>query len=110
MIPVTNGSMELTGAVLEETNYRAKLHITPAYYEICLKGKYSRDPESISMLDLIFQSRVLDLGDSLFCSSVRDGFAASMYSSDNRDLISTVAKNEKVINKTVSKLVEGLKG
>ena len=110
MIPVTNGRMELTGAVLEETNYRAKLHITPAYYEICLKGKYSRDPESISMLDLIFQSRVLDLGDSLFCSSVRDGFAASMYSADNRDLISTVAKNEKVINKTVSKLVEGLKG
>ena len=109
MIPVTNGNLELTGAVLEETNYRAKLHITPAYYEISLKGKYSRDPESISMLDLIFASRVVDLGDTLFCSNVRDGFVSAMYSSDNRDLISTVAKNEKVINKTVSKLIEGLK-
>ena len=96
--------------MLEETNYRAKLHITPAYYEISLKGKYSRDPESISMLDLIFASRVVDLGDTLFCSNVRDGFVSVMYSSESRDLISTVAKNEKVVNKTVSKLVEGLKG
>ena len=108
MIPITNANLELTGAVLEETNYRAKLHITPAYYEISLKGKYSRDPESISMLDLIFASRVVDLGDTLFCSNVRDGFVASMYSSGNRDLISNVAKNEKVINKTVQKLMEGL--
>ena len=108
MIPITNTNLELTGAVLEETNYRAKLHITPAYYEISLKGKYSRDPESISMLDLIFASRVVDLGDTLFCSNVRDGFVASMYSSGNRDLISNVAKNEKIINKTVQKLMEGL--
>ncbi len=110
MVPITNGNLELTGAVLEEANYRAKLHVTPAYYDISLKGKYSRDPESISMLDLIFASRVVDLGDTLFCSNVRDGFVASMYSSDSRDLVSTVKKNEKVINKTVSKMVEGLSG
>ncbi len=108
MIPVTNTNLDLTGAVLEDINYRAKLYITPAYYDISLKGKYSRDPESISMLDLIFDSRVVDLGDTLFCSNVRDGFVASMYSANNRDLISTVAKNEKIINKTVSKMVEGL--
>ena len=110
MIPITNVNLDMTGAVLEEANYRAKLHITPAYYEISLKGKYSRDPESISMLDLIFQSRVVDLGDTLFCSNVRDGFMASMYAANSRDLVSTVAKNEKVINKTVQKLIEGLQG
>ena len=62
------------------------------------------------MLDLIFQSRVVDLGDTLFCSNVRDGFMASMYAANSRDLVSTVAKNEKVINKTVQKLIEGLQG
>ncbi|MBE6725953.1 MAG: hypothetical protein E7576_12335 [Ruminococcaceae bacterium] len=110
MIPITNQRLELTGAVLEEANYFAKLNITPAYYEISLKGKYSRDPESISMLDLIFASRVVDLGDTLFCSNVRDGFVATMYSSDNRDIASNVAKNEKIINKTVQKMIEGISG
>lgn len=76
MIPITNTNLELVGAVLEEANYRAKKNITPAYYDITLKGKYSRDPESISMLDLIFSSRVIDLGDTLFCSNVRDGFVS----------------------------------
>ena len=100
---------ELTGAVLEEANYRAKLHLTPSYYDITLKGKYSRDPESIAMLDLIFANRVVDLGDSLFCVNVRDGFVYSMFSGNNRDLVSTVKKNEKVVTKTAQKMIDELR-
>ena len=110
MIPKTNQNLELVGAVLEEANYQAKRLITPAYYDIALKGKYARDKESIQMLDLIFDSRVIDLGDTLFCSQVRDGFVASMFSSNNRDLASTVAKNVKVMNKQISKMVEAIGG
>ena len=99
----------LTGAVLEEANYRAKLHLTPAYYDITLKGKYSRDPESIAMLDLIFANRVVDLGDSLFCVNVRDGFVFSMFSGNSRDLVSTVKKNEKIVNKTAQKMIDELR-
>ena len=110
IVLITNPRLELTGAVLEEMNYRAKLHITPAYYEICLKGKYSRDPESISMLDLIFDSRVVDLGDSLFCSQIRDGFVAQLYAANKRDLASTLRANEKVINKSVENMIEGFAG
>ena len=62
------------------------------------------------MLDLIFDSRVIDLGDTLFCSQVRDGFVASMFSSNNRDLASTVAKNVKVINKQIQKMIEAING
>ena len=109
IIPITNQNAEMTGAVLEEANYRAKLHLTPAYYDITLKGKYSRDPESIAMLDLIFANRVVDLGDSLFCVNVRDGFVFSMFSSDNRDLVSTVKKNEKIVNKTARKMIDELR-
>ncbi|MBR4186223.1 MAG: hypothetical protein IKQ87_10670 [Clostridia bacterium] len=110
MIPKTNQNLELVGAVLEEANYQAKKLITPAYYDIALKGKYARDKESIQMLDLIFDSRVIDLGDTLFCSQVRDGFVASMFSSNNRDLASTVAKNVKVINKQIQKMIEAING
>jgi len=36
--------------------------LLPAYYDIALKGKYVRDEESEEMLDLIFATKVFDLG------------------------------------------------
>lgn len=106
IIPITNGNLELTGAVLETTNYLARQYITPAYYEISLKGKYSRDAESVEMLDLIFANRVLDLGDTIFCPNVRDGFFASMYSNNQRDLMSQLEKNENKIQTTINDMVK----
>ena len=105
IIPITNQNLELTGAVLEMTNYLAKQSITPAYYEISLKGKYSRDEESVEMLDLIFDHRVIDLGDTIFCPDVRDGFFSNMYSTNKRDLVSTVQKNEAKIQSTIDNMV-----
>ena len=107
VIPITNVVLDMTGAVLEEANYRAMNNIKPAYYEISLK-KYSRDPDSIAMLDLIFKNRVVDLGDTLFCSNIRDGFASSMFGNNSRDLASTLKKNEKVVNKTAEKMCQSL--
>lgn len=108
VIPVTSVNMALTGAVLEETNYQAMKNIKPAYYEITLKGKYARDPESVKMLDLIFESRVVDLGDTLFCASIRDGFISAMYNSDDRNLASKVKTQTKVINKQIQKAAESI--
>ena len=105
IIPITNQNLELTGAVLEMANYLAKQSITPAYYEISLKGKYSRDEESVEMLDLIFDHRVIDLGDTIFCPDVRDGFFSNMYSNNKRDLVSTIQKNEGKIQSTIDNMV-----
>ncbi len=105
LVPITNSNLELTGAVLEVTNYLAKQSITPAYYDISLKGKYSRDEESVAMLDLIFDNRVVDLGDTIFCPDVRDGFFSDMYKTDKRDLVSQVEKNAPKIQTTIAKMV-----
>lgn len=105
VLPATIKNFELVGAVLELTNYLAKKEVTPAYYDIALKGKVSRDEESAAMLDLIFASRVVDLGDTLFCSLVRDGFMANLYANNNRDLMSTYAAQKKVLTKTIGKVM-----
>ncbi len=105
VLPATNKNLELVGAVLELTNYLAKQEVTPAYYDIALKGKVSRDEESVAMLDLIFANRVIDLGDTLFCADVRDGFMASLYSSNSRDLVSTYQSKEKVMNKKIEQIM-----
>lgn len=106
VLPATIKNMELVGAVLELTNYLAKKEVTPAYYDIALKGKVSRDEESVAMLDLIFANRVIDLGDTLFCSLVRDNFMASMYANNQRDIISTYTKQQKVLAKNIQKVME----
>ena len=108
VLPATNKDLELVGAVMEYANYRAKANITPAYYDITLKGKVSRDVESVEMLDLILDNRVVDLGDTLFCASVRDGFFTAMYRSDNRDLASVLQKNEKSLQKEIDDMIAGM--
>lgn len=51
-----------TGIILEELAYIGKQLLTPAYYDQTLIGQYTRDEESAEMLDLIFASRVYDVG------------------------------------------------
>lgn len=50
------------GAILEELAYQGKKLLTPAYYDQTLIGQYTRDEESAVMLDLIFATRVYDVG------------------------------------------------
>lgn len=107
IIPVTNTKLEMTGAILEALNCESANYVVPAYYDIALKTKYSRDEESAAMLDLIFENRVVDLGDTVLCATIRDGFIAQMFKSNNRDIASQVAKKEKTIQKWLAKMPIG---
>ncbi|MBQ8368733.1 MAG: hypothetical protein IJY35_01995 [Clostridia bacterium] len=109
VLPTTIQNRELVGAVLEVTNYLAKKEVTPAYIEGALKGKYARDEESIAMLDLILSNRVVDLGDTLYCANVRDGFFASMFSNKDQNLVSKVKTQEKVLTRTIDKAMEAIR-
>jgi hypothetical protein len=61
-IPKVYDNLERTGAVLEYMAYLGQKEVTPAYYEINLYGKLIRDEESADMLDIIFSTRVYDVG------------------------------------------------
>ena len=61
-VPVTNSDTERTGLILDLMGYKSKEVLTPAFYDTTLKGKYFRDEESGDMLDIIFKSRVYDIG------------------------------------------------
>ena len=100
---MTNTKLDMTGASLEALNCESANYVVPAYYEIALKTKYSRDEESAAMLDLIFKNRVVDLGDTVLCGTIRDGFIAQMFKSNKRDIASQVAKKEKTIQKLFDK-------
>ena len=61
-IPQTASNHERTGTILEDLCAESKYTLQPAYYEINLKGKYTRDDESQAMLDIILSNTAFDIG------------------------------------------------
>lgn len=60
-IPVTAPDLERTGIIIDALARKGMEHITPAYYDVSLKGKFARDDESQEMMDMIFSTLVYDI-------------------------------------------------
>ena len=58
----TDEEFEMISVIVEDMAYLSKKYVTPAYYDETLIGKNVRDSESAAMLDIIFASRVYDVG------------------------------------------------
>jgi len=61
-IPRTAGNVERTGMILEDLSAESRYTLQPAYYEINLRGKYTRDDESREMIDIILSNTAHDIG------------------------------------------------
>lgn len=61
-VPFYHYSSDITGSVSEFLAAKGQEITKPAYYEDTLIGKHIRDDESAEMLDIIFASRVYDVG------------------------------------------------
>ncbi len=92
VIPITVSDTERTGAILEALGAYSGRDVLPAFYEVSLKTKYSRDEESEKMMDLIKDSIIYDIGyvsGGTFQSTGRD-----LAVSGNRDFASYYASHE----------------
>ena len=58
----TSGNTDAAGAVLEALSAYKYKTVLPAYFEVALKTKYSRDDTTSQMCDIIRDSMVLDFG------------------------------------------------
>ncbi len=61
-IPITNSDLDRTSLIMETMAILGKEYVIPAYYDVAMKTRDSRDIESAEMLDIIVQNRVFDLG------------------------------------------------
>lgn len=60
-VPVT-ADPEFASLILEALAIESASTVSPAFYDVCLNGKVVRDEESKAMLDIIFNSKVFDIG------------------------------------------------
>ena len=62
IVPKTTDDGSRLGMVLEVLGATGQDSILPAYYDVCIKTRDSRDEESGRMLDICFTTRCYDLG------------------------------------------------
>ena len=106
VIPTSVDDVDRASIILEALTCESHNTVIPAYKDVALKTKYSRDMESSDMIDLVLETRVLDQGDTYFNSSIREGFITNMFFNDERNIVSKAKTTEKVIGKTIEKMLK----
>jgi len=109
LIPITNSTPDTTAAVLEAMAAETYRTVTPAYFEIALKEKYSRDDESSRMLDIIIEGNYPDVGYiyGLVLNKPINIIRIILASETGVDnAMSTLASNETVVYSCIDTIIE----
>ncbi len=101
-VPVTIQNPKLSGAVLETLHYLSWRDVMPAYYEVTLKQKVSRDNVSAQMLDIIMDSICYDLGMTMFNDNVKDGIFSNLFRNNKREYVSAATGKIKAIEAAIA--------
>ena len=102
-VPKVQAEIERTGIITEALAAESMYTVTPAYYEVSLKDKISRDEESAKMLDLIFETRIYDLGWYYAFGGYNES-VMNLFRNYQSDFTSMYKMAEKMAKKTVERL------
>jgi ABC-type glycerol-3-phosphate transport system substrate-binding protein len=106
-IPVSCSDISRAGFVLEALSAESKYTLQPAYYEIALRGKYTRDDESQEMLDIIFANMVYDVFEQYPVGGLGDLFYERNMKTNSKDnYVSRYEKIKGAIEKDIQKLID----
>ncbi len=100
--------LERTSIIMEALAVESKNLVIPAIYEDSIKNKCIRDEESLEMLELIMENRVIDLGDTVWYDAVRQVYMGCFYSGSDA-FVSAEASNLTKIENTIAEMTEMLK-
>ena len=102
-VPSTAPDLKKAGAVFSYMSWLSNQKVIPAYYEITLKQKRTRDEDAAYMLDLIRNTIYFDFGDMF--TNMRFYLANSYEGGSYARIVdSTLKKQTKTLNKLQDKL------
>ena len=108
-IPFTNPDLDFTSLMLEALAVESMNYYVPAYFEDAIENRYLRDPEQSLDLLLDMQAHtMLDLGDSIWMTTMREIITKNCFRDQNNTFQSTLAENLGTINYQISNDVEKL--
>ena len=94
---------ERTSVLLEALAAESRNTVVPAFKEVSLRTKFTRDDESSEMVDIIFDTGFMDLGDIMWLD-IRDTFMSEIRGNGN--FASTAEKNSAKFQKILDKVNE----
>nr|MBQ4318834.1 hypothetical protein [Clostridia bacterium] len=94
-VPRTVSDIDMVSAVIEALSSASYRTVLPAYYEVGLKTKYSRDDASSQMVDLIYGVASTDFAYAYSWSLSNIGHIARTVVGKNQDFASSYAALEK---------------
>ena len=100
-----NENARRSGVILEAMAYYGHEYVMPEFIEKAIKGKSTRDVESIEMLEILFQNRMYDLGLINDWSNLASGYSDLVFNNKN-DYASQYKKVSKSAVKKLNKFLE----
>ena len=109
-VPIDAKDPDLSDAVMEALAAESWRTVTPAYYDIALKSRYSRDPETSAMMDLIKDSVLINF-ESLYNRAIGQPWFVlrNLMPQKDKNFSSYWASNKKLLAKNVDKAIQKLK-
>jgi hypothetical protein len=103
-VPLSCGKTELTAYMLEALSAESYYTVYPAFYDVVLMGKFTRDPESQDMLKIIFDTRTYDIGSIYGFGSFYGQLITYAANKGDSNLASLFASNLSAIESSIDKL------
>ena len=109
-IPIDAKDPDMSAAVMEALAAQSWRTVTPAYFDIALKSRYSRDPETSAMMDLIKDSVYINF-ESLYNRAIGQPWFVlrNLMPQKDSNFASYWASNKKLLAKNVDKAIKKLK-
>lgn len=101
------GDMDMISMVYEALSAESYKTVYPAYYDTALKGKYSSDPTTAEMIDLIMEGRAFDFSVQFAesCFSRMFYLIRDMVKAEDINLASKYKSLEKIVNKAIERIL-----
>jgi hypothetical protein len=104
-VPKSAEDLTRVSIILEALSAESRYTLQPAYYDVVLQRKYARDEESSEMLDIIFNSRIYDIGAVYSFGNVFVDFIGLCNKSD-RNFMSYYEKKQGAMERNIEKVAE----
>ena len=95
-VPKVVEDIERTGKIIEDLNFYSSIIVKPAWYDVLLSRRYTRDEASEEYMKLMYENRVYDLGLIYDFGGLRTNFLekdARTFDMTERNFEKTMRKN-----------------
>lgn len=106
MVMKTNKDLELTGAVLEALSVETYNNVVPVYIENTLKVKYARDEDTPEMVQLIIDTREMNIAEAFDYDNFGDVKMLSMIENNSNSMASYIEGKKSSTEAKIIKLNE----